>query len=108
MFSADGSPIPHSECWMALALREKRGDNECEVVVERPDGSRCTVLAHANPFFDETGQIVDAVNILVDISDRKRAEEPSERLAAGRTSSWPCSRMSCAIPLAPCGTPYSW
>jgi nitrogen fixation/metabolism regulation signal transduction histidine kinase len=83
MFSADGSPIPHSECWMALALREKRGYNECEVVVERPDGSRCTVLAHANPFFDKTGRIVGAVNILVDISDRKRAEE-AERQTSRR------------------------
>ncbi|MDB5337380.1 MAG: chemotaxis protein methyltransferase CheR [Planctomycetaceae bacterium] len=75
MFASDGSPIPHDQCWMALALRQGEGFNEREVVVERPDGGRCTVLAHANPFFDDAGRIVGAVNILVDISDRKRAEE---------------------------------
>ena len=37
--------------------------------------SRCTVLAYANPFHDETGNLVGAVNVLVDITDRKRAEE---------------------------------
>jgi signal transduction histidine kinase/CheY-like chemotaxis protein len=60
---------------MALALQESNGYNEQEIVVERPDGSRRTALAHANPFYDESGQIVGAVNILVDITDRKRAEE---------------------------------
>ena len=60
---------------MALALQKNDGYNEQEIVVERPDGSRRTVLAHANPFHDESGKVVGAVNILVDITDRKRAEE---------------------------------
>ncbi len=60
---------------MALALQESKGYNEQEIVVERPDGSRRTALAHANPFFDEAGRLVGAVNILVDITDRKRAED---------------------------------
>jgi len=60
---------------MALALQNNDGYNEEEIVVERPDGSRRTALAHANPFHDARGKIVGAVNILVDITDRKRAEE---------------------------------
>src|SRR5947209_7896096 len=60
---------------MALALQDNQGYNEQEIVVERPDGSRRTALAHANPFYDESGRLVGAVNILVDISDRKRAED---------------------------------
>ncbi|HWG42501.1 MAG TPA: ATP-binding protein [Gemmataceae bacterium] len=60
---------------MALALQENNGYNEQEIVVERPDGSRRTALAHANPLHDESGKIVGAVNILVDITDRKRTEE---------------------------------
>jgi signal transduction histidine kinase/CheY-like chemotaxis protein len=60
---------------MALALRDKHGYNEEEIVIERPDGSRRTALAHANPFYDESGRVVGAVNILVDITDRKRAED---------------------------------
>ncbi|HYE80277.1 MAG TPA: ATP-binding protein, partial [bacterium] len=38
------------------------------------DGRRLTVLAHANPLFDDSGQLTGAVNVLVDISDRKAAE----------------------------------
>jgi signal transduction histidine kinase/CheY-like chemotaxis protein len=60
---------------MALALQGNEGYNEQEIVVERPDGSRRTALAHANPFFDESGRLVGAVNILVDITERKRAED---------------------------------
>ncbi len=60
---------------MALALQENQGYNEQEIVIERPDGSRRTALAHANPCYDESGRVVGAVNILVDITDRKRAED---------------------------------
>src|SRR4051812_14496618 len=60
---------------MALALQENQGHNEQEIVVERPDGSRRTALAHANPLHDEAGRVIGAVNILVDITERKRAED---------------------------------
>ncbi len=75
MFTVGGSPILHDGCWMALALQDNKGYNEQEIVVERPDSSRRTALAHANPFCDESGRVVGAVNILVDITDRKRAED---------------------------------
>jgi signal transduction histidine kinase len=85
MLSTDCSPMPHDECWMALALRKNQGFNEREVVVERPDGTRCTVLTHANPIYDEVDCLIGAVNIFVDITDRKRAED-AEREASGRKS----------------------
>ena len=87
LFSVDGSPIPHDECWMALALRDGKGYNEQEIVIERPGGERCIVLAYANPFLDDKGKLVGAVNILVDITDRRRAELASSQLAAIVTSS---------------------
>ncbi len=60
---------------MALALRDGKEYNGHEILIERPDGSRWTALAHANPFHDESGGVAGAVNVLVDITDRKRAEE---------------------------------
>jgi two-component sensor histidine kinase len=74
LFSTDGSPLAHDECWMALALKMDKEYNGHEIVIERPDGQRLTVLAHANPIHDESGTLLGAVNVLVDISDRKRAE----------------------------------
>lgn len=75
MFTATGEPIAHDECWMALAIRDRREYLAQEIVVERPDRSRITALAYATPVLDEQGEVVSAINILVNISDRKRIED---------------------------------
>jgi PAS domain S-box-containing protein len=67
---------------MAKALQDGKGYNEQEIVIERPGGSRWTALAHANPFYDESGRLAGAVNVLVDITERKRAEQALVQLAA--------------------------
>jgi PAS domain S-box-containing protein len=82
LYAADGSPILHEECWMALALRTGKEFNGRELVIERPDGRRRTVLAHANPILDERGAILGAVNVLIDITDRRRDERAQALLAA--------------------------
>jgi PAS domain S-box-containing protein len=81
LFSPEGSPISHDRCWMALALENEREYNRREIVVERPDGERLTALAYANPIRDGSGKLLGAVNVLVDISDRKRAQEEIETRA---------------------------
>jgi PAS domain S-box-containing protein len=67
---------------MARALQEGAGYNGQEIVVERPDGSRVTALAHANPIRDDSGRVVGAVNVLVDISHRDEAADVHAILAA--------------------------
>lgn len=74
LFAVDGSPIQHAECWMALALQNTRDYNGHEIMIERPDGQRLTALAHASPIHNEAGVLIGAVNVLVDITERKRAE----------------------------------
>jgi PAS domain S-box-containing protein len=80
LYATDGKPILNDQCWMALALKENTEYNGCEIIIERPDGSRIPVLAHANPIHDESGKVLGAVNVLVDISDRKQAEIEKEEL----------------------------
>ncbi|MHB8623960.1 MAG: hybrid sensor histidine kinase/response regulator [Sulfuricaulis sp.] len=75
LFATDGSPVPHDQCWMARALRDGKEYNGHEIIIERPDGSRWFALAHANPIHDQSGNICGAVNVLVDITQRKRTEE---------------------------------
>jgi len=82
LFLPDGSPVTHDQCWMALALKMGQAYNGREIVIERPDGQRLTVLAHANPIFDTCGHLLGAVNVLVDITERQRAEEMRHYLAA--------------------------
>jgi signal transduction histidine kinase len=75
LHSADGEPISHRDCWMALALRDDREYTGCEIIVERLDGERLTVSASASPIRDQSGKLIGAVNVLFDITERKRAEE---------------------------------
>lgn len=82
LFTLEGEPVPHDQCWMGLALRDGKEYIAQEIVIERPDGNRWTALAHASPFHDENGTVVGAVNVLVDISDRRRAELARAQLAA--------------------------
>jgi signal transduction histidine kinase len=75
LYSPDGAPIRHDQCWMARALHANAEFNGREIVVERPDGTRITALANANPIRDDAGNLIGAVNVLFDITDRKCAEE---------------------------------
>jgi PAS domain S-box-containing protein len=74
LYTPEGDPVPHEECWMALALRENKAFDGHEIVIERADGGRCTVLAYANPIHDEVGRLIGAVNVLMDITGRKQSE----------------------------------
>jgi PAS domain S-box-containing protein len=76
----DGTPLPHDECPMAIALREDRAVRDVEVIAERPDGARINLLPHPTPLHDSAGALVGAVNMLVDISQRKQAEEAVKQL----------------------------
>jgi signal transduction histidine kinase len=60
---------------MALALRGDREYTGCEIIFERPDGERLTVSASASPIRDKSGKLIGAINVLFDITERKRAEE---------------------------------
>ena len=76
----DGTPLPHDECPMAIELREDRPVRGVEVIAERPDGTRVHLLPYPTPLHDSSGALVGAVNVLVDITDRKLAEEAIRQL----------------------------
>jgi PAS domain S-box-containing protein len=75
LFWPDGTPLPHDQCPMAIALKEDRPVRGTEAVAERPDGTRVPFIPYPTPIHDEAGKLIGAVNMLVDISDRKHAEE---------------------------------
>jgi PAS domain S-box-containing protein len=75
LYHADGSPLAHEDCPMSIAIREGRSVRLPEIVVERPDGIRSYVLAHPDPIRDASGALVGAVNMLIDLTERKLAEE---------------------------------
>jgi PAS domain S-box-containing protein len=75
LFWPDGAPMAHEECPMAIAIAENRVVRGIEVACERPDGTRVPILPYPTPLYDQQGRLVGAVNLLVDITERKRAEE---------------------------------
>jgi PAS domain S-box-containing protein len=74
LFTPDGKELPHSECPMAVALKENRPVRGVEALAQRPDGTLVPFLPFPTPVHDENGELVGAVNMLVDISERKQAE----------------------------------
>ena len=82
LFWSDGSPLPHDECPMALALKQERPIRGMEAIAERPDGTRIPFIPYPTPLFDAAGELIGGVNMLVDITDHKRAEEVQQRFAA--------------------------
>jgi PAS domain S-box-containing protein len=75
LYSIDGTPMRHDQCWMALAIENDEEYNGREVVIERPDGSRVIGLAHASPIHDEAGKLVGAVSVVLNITQQKQAEQ---------------------------------
>jgi PAS domain S-box-containing protein len=74
LYSPDGTPLPHDQCPMAIALREQRPVRDVEAVAERPDGTRVPFVPFPTPLRDQSGAVVGAVNMLVDVSKVKAAE----------------------------------
>jgi PAS domain S-box-containing protein len=82
LYYPDGTPMPHSECPMAIALKEGRLIRGAEAIAERPDGKRIWFVPYPTPLRDSGGRIVAGINMLVDITERKLAEKTRAHLAA--------------------------
>jgi PAS domain S-box-containing protein len=82
LYDTDGMPLPHDRCPMALAIKENRAVRGTEAVLERPDGTRVPFVPYPTPLRDASGALVGAVNMLVDISERKSIENARAHLAA--------------------------
>lgn len=80
LYWPDATPMRHDECPMATALRENRAINGAEAMAERPDGTLVPFLAYPAPLRDGTGKLIGAVNMLVNISERKVAENHRQLL----------------------------
>jgi PAS domain S-box-containing protein len=82
LFTPEGNPLPLDQCPLAVALKEARPVRGAEAIGERPDGTRVRFIAYPSPLFGSDGTLSGAVNMLVDITDRNRAEVESANLAA--------------------------
>ncbi|CAB3800668.1 PAS domain-containing protein [Pararobbsia alpina] len=71
---ADGTPLNHDKCPTCLALRRGRDVGSVEAMLERPDGTRRNIVMHPRLVRDRDGRVVGAVNVLIDLTERKKLE----------------------------------
>ena len=82
LFRPDGSFMPHEQCPMAQVVSgEILEVRDAEVLIERPDGSRVTVIVNIRPLKGSNGEITGAINCFYDITERSRIERERQRQA---------------------------
>lgn len=80
VLNADGSPLAHEDCPMAMALTQNRPIRGAEAIAERPDGTRVPFIPYPTPLHDADGALIGGINMLVDITERKQAENRQKTL----------------------------
>jgi len=71
IYTTTGERLPHSECPMADAIKEKREIRDKVAIALRPNGSRVAFRPYPTPLFDADGSLTGAINMLIDVSDEQ-------------------------------------
>jgi PAS domain-containing protein len=90
LFTCEGAFLPHDRCPMAEAIRQGRPIRGVTAQAERPDGTRVTFMPFPTPIFSASGELEGAINMLVDITEPRQAQDLREQAAR-------CSRLSTQI-----------
>lgn len=73
IYTTEGAELPHDQCPMAVAVKEARPVRGAEAIAQRPDGSQVHFIPFPTPIYDESGRLVGAVNMLVDVAQSSHA-----------------------------------
>ena len=87
VLDSQGDPLAPEATATAFLLKSGLAQPNKEVVIERPDGKRVTVLSNVAPLLDEEGNMIGALDVLQDITDRRWSEDArrvAERLSASK------------------------
>ncbi|HEV2615527.1 MAG TPA: PAS domain S-box protein [Candidatus Acidoferrales bacterium] len=82
LFWPDGTPMRNDECPMAVALKEGRIVEGVEAIAERPDGTRFWFMPYPRLLRDAEGKVTGGINMLLDITERRKGELTGNLLAA--------------------------
>lgn len=83
---------------MSGTLSEVR---DAEVLIERPDGSRITVVVNIRPNKNQRGEVIGAIDCFYDITQRKLTEEALRRSDRNKTEFLGMLAHELRNPLAP-------
>ena len=85
-----GEFLPHDQCPMADAIHNKRRIRGVSAIAERPDGARVNFMPYPTPLLSATGELLGAVNILIDVTEQRQAGEL-------RAQAVRCRRLAAAV-----------
>lgn len=75
MKDLNGITIPANNSPLALLLNNQKSTYGNELIIEKGDGTCVNVLNYPKPLFNAHGEMVGAVNTLIDITNQKREED---------------------------------
>jgi PAS domain S-box-containing protein len=75
LYTVEGAYLPHDECPMALAIKTGESVRGLTAFAVRPDGTRVHFLPFPTPLRDPKGELIGAINILIDITDARQVTE---------------------------------
>jgi PAS domain S-box-containing protein len=73
--SLNGNRFPTEKLFTYHALYSGKTTKNALVTIERPDGKRFIVDVTAKPLYDSDGKIIGALTILLDVTERTKAEK---------------------------------
>ena len=78
LYLPDGTFVPREQSPMAAVISgDSAGAYDQEFIIERPDGSRISIIANTVPLKNEQGQITGGMCCFYDITERNRLERKS-------------------------------
>jgi hypothetical protein len=93
LYDTRGNALTLDAIPTAFLIRWALSQRNQELVIEKPNGNRVTVLSNVAPLLDAAGTITGAVEVLQDITDRRWSEDArrvAERLSA-------CARVAADV-----------
>ncbi|HUE78527.1 MAG TPA: PAS domain-containing protein [Sphingomicrobium sp.] len=97
IYTTTGEPVPHDQCPMAEAIREKREIRGQVAIAMRPDGSRRAFTPYPTPLFDGDGNLSGAVNMLIDVSAEQADALADQSRRCRRLADATYDRQTCGV-----------
>lgn len=78
VFHPDGTPMNGEDLPLSRAIQRGEVTRNQEVIIRRPDGEERWILGNAAPVKDRDGNVIAAVVVFPDITERKKTEKELE------------------------------
>ena len=94
LYTEEGEYLPHDQCPMAVAVRERRTIRGARAMAERPDGKYVSFQPYPTPVFDGAGKLIAAINLLAEVPSLRQAQTLRAQAARCRrlVNLWPDRR----------------